>query len=134
MTIRLFIKAGMIWIVIAVLAIANGVFRESVLVPAFGHSVALPASGASLSIIVLTVSFLSFPLFARKDTRTYFFIGLQWVSMTLLFEFGIGHYVIGKSWSSLLQVFNLMEGDLFSVVLITILVSPFLVAKLRGGE
>lgn len=133
MTIRLFLNAGLIWIVIAVLAIANGAFRENILVPALGHSFALAASGVSLSILVFTVTCISFPLIARNDTRTYFLIGLQWVSMTLIFEFVYGHYVAGQSWGSLLQVFNIMKGDLFIVVLITSLVSPLLVARLRNG-
>jgi len=33
MTINLIVKAGMIWFVIAVFAVINGAFRESVLLP-----------------------------------------------------------------------------------------------------
>ncbi len=49
--------------------------------------------------------------------------------MTLIFEFLFGHYVAGKSWSSILLVFNIMNGDLFVIVLVVSLITPLLVAK-----
>lgn len=132
MTTSLFLKAGAIWLVIALLAIGNGAFRESVLVPNFGQGLALPISGISLSLIVFIVTYLSFQLFGKNDSLTYLLIGLQWVLMTLIFEFVFGHYISGKSWSGIFQVFNIMKGDLFIVVLVVSLISPLLVAKIKG--
>ncbi len=131
MTFTLFLKAALIWFIIALLAIVNGLFRESILVPYCGQSIALPSSGIMLSMIILTITYFSFKLFEKNNSLTYFLIGIQWVSMTLLFEFVFGHYVVGKSWSELLQVFNILEGNLFSVVLLISLFSPTLVAKLK---
>jgi len=128
----IFLKASIIWFVIALLAIANGLFRESVLVPNFGQSMALPVSGMLLSLIVFIVTYLSFPLFGKHNTTAYFLIGLQWVLMTLMFEFLFGHYVMGKSWSDIMEVFNITRGNLFSIVLIISLFSPLLVAKIKG--
>jgi len=128
----IFLKASAIWFVIAFLAIANGLFRESFLVPNFGQSMALPVSGMLLSLIVFIVTYLSFPLFGKHNTAAYFLIGLQWVLMTLLFEVFFGHYMMGKSWSEILQLFNIMKGNLFSIVLIVSLFSPLLVAKIKG--
>lgn len=132
MTVSLFLKISIIWFVIAALAVANGLFRESVLVSNLGESIALPVSGMLLSLIVFIVTCLSFPLFGKNNALTYFLIGLQWVLMTLLFEFLFGHYVIGKTWSDILEVFNIMKGNLFIFVLIVSLFSPLLVAKIKG--
>jgi hypothetical protein len=126
-----FLKASVIWVVIALLAIANGLVRETVLVSTLGPSIALPVSGMLLSLIVFIVTYLSFPLFAKNKSLTYFLIGLQWVLMTLLFEFLFGHYVVGRSWSDIIQVFNIMKGNLFIIVLIVSLFSPLLVAKIK---
>lgn len=133
MTVNLLLKAAAIWFVIAILAIGNGAIRESILVPHIGQSLALPVSAISLSIIVFVVTYLSFPFFGKNDSRAYFLIGLQWVLMTLIFEFMFGHYVMGKSWSSLVQVFNIMNGDLFIIVLAVSLISPLFVAKIKGA-
>ena len=131
MTAKLFLNAILIWLVIAILAVGNGVFRENVLVPTLGQGLALPISGISLSIIVLIVTYLCFGFFGNKDVLTYFLIGCQWVLMTLIFEFAFGHYVAGKSWSSLMKDFDITKGNLFIVVLLMSLISPLLVAKIK---
>jgi len=133
MTVPIFLKASIVWFVIAIFAILNGIFRESVLISNVGPNMALPVSGITLSIIVFIVTYLSLPLFGKHHALTYFFIGLQWVFMTLLFEFFFGHYMMEKSWSDILQVFNIMKGNLFIIVLIVSLVSPILVAKIKGS-
>lgn len=132
MTFPLFLKTSMIWFVIVILAIVNAIFRETVLVSLLGQNIALPLSGILLSLIVFIVTYLSSPLFGKNNILIYFLIGLQWVVMTLLFEFLFGYYVIGKSWSSLLQVFNIMKGDLMILVLLVSLFSPILVAKIKN--
>ncbi|HSR73436.1 MAG TPA: hypothetical protein VLL31_01205 [Sulfurovum sp.] len=128
----IFLKASVVWFVIALSAIANGLFRETVLLSSLGQSIALPVSGMLLSLIVFIVTYLSFPLFGKHNAPTYFLIGLQWVLMTLLFEVLLGHYMMGKSWYDISQVFNIMKGDLFIIVLIVSLFSPLLVAKIKS--
>jgi len=79
------------------------------------------------------VTYFSFTLFRVKSHRSYLFIGVQWVLMTLIFEFVFGHYVAGKSWADILQNFNPLKGNLFIVVLLVTFISPLLVAKIRGA-
>jgi len=117
---------------IACLAVANGVLRENVMAPITGMGMALPLSGISLSLIVLVVSYFSLGFLGVRTAAIYWLIGLQWVVMTLAFEFLFGHFVVGKSWSTLLQTFNLAKGDLFLLVLLVSLVSPYLMARLKG--
>jgi len=131
MTLNLFLKVAMIWFIIVIVAVINGIFRESILVPYFGEAVALPASGITLAIIIFMIIYLSFKLFSKNKYLSYLYIGIQLVTMTLVFEFVFGHYVIGKSWSELLQVFNILEGDLFILALLVSLLSPLLVAKIK---
>lgn len=131
MTLNLFLKVAMIWFIIVIVAVINGIFRESILVPYFGEAVALPASGITLAIIIFIIIYLSFKLFGKNKYLSYLYIGIQFVTMTLVFEFIFGHYVIGKSWSELLQVFNILEGDLFILALLVSLLSPLLVAKIK---
>ncbi|WP_052299073.1 hypothetical protein [Thermodesulfatator indicus] len=59
-------------------------------------------------------------------------IGFLWLILTLLFEFIFGHYITGKPWKDVMQVFNLKKGDLFTVVLAATAVSPWLAAKIKG--
>ncbi len=132
MSILLFGKAGLIWLAIAILAVGNGFVRESVLVPLLGSEAALPVSGISLSLIVLLVTWLTFGWIGEHSLAVYFLVGLQWVLMTLAFDFSLGYFVEGKSWSELMQIFNVADGNLFPLVLIVTLFAPYLIARFKG--
>lgn len=132
MHISLFLKTGAIWFVIAALAVGNGMFRQSVLVPGVGDNLALPLSGITLSVIIFAVTYLSFSFFGQQSVLGYVLMGVQWVVMTLLFEVVFGHYLLERSLSEILQVFDITDGNLFLIVLAVTLLSPLLVAKIKG--
>ena len=131
MSFYLFIKSTMIWFIIAFFAVLNGILRENILTPYLGKLIALPVSGITISLLIFTITYLFFDLFAKHRKPTYISIGFLWVSMTLIFEFIFGHYVIGKSWIELFQVFNLFEGNLFILALFTSFISPLLVSQIK---
>jgi hypothetical protein len=125
------LRAGLIWIIIAILAIANGALRDLVLAPIIGLEWALPISGISLSLIILLVTHLAFPFIGAHSSSMLWLVGLQWVAMTMTFEFGFGHYVMDKSWEELLNSFDMLSGDLFLMVLFVSLAAPSFVNKIR---
>jgi hypothetical protein len=131
MSFFLLLKTAMIWFIIAVFAVANGIFREKILAPYLGEMLAVPLSGITLSIIIFTITYLCFNLLSNNKSLVYLYIGIQWVIMTLVFEFVFGHFIIGKSWSELLQVFNILEGNLFTLALLSSLFSPILVSLIK---
>lgn len=133
MTISLFLKACVIWVVMVILAIANGAFRDGVLASQLGPDPALPISGLSLAVLIFIATYMTFPLIGKNALPVYYIIGIQWVLMTLAFDFLFGHYVLGKPWSDIVQVFDLASGNLFIVVLIVTLLAPYLVARLKGA-
>lgn len=132
MSLILLLKASAVWMLIAVLAVGNGVLRDTVVAPMVGRGIALPLSGIILSLIVIAATYVSFDFLAERSPGGLWLVGIQWVVMTLLFEFTFGHFVAGKTWTELLQTFNVLKGDLFTLVLLVSLAAPFFVAKWRG--
>ncbi|MCF6354009.1 MAG: hypothetical protein L3J26_02730 [Candidatus Polarisedimenticolaceae bacterium] len=130
--IGILLKATGIWFVIVLAAIMNGMLREKILVPIIGSNLALPLSGVSLAIIVFVASLIFIPFIGASEAKVYIAIGLFWVVLTLLFEFIFGHFVAGKPWKDVMQVFNVKKGDLFLVVLCVTAISPWFAAKVRG--
>jgi len=59
-----------------------------------------------------------------------FLIGGFWVILTILFEFVFGHYVIKNPWQKLLADYNILKGRLWSLLLLTELISPLLIGLL----
>lgn len=52
--------------------------------------------------------------------------------MTVVFEFGAGHYIFGHSWEKLFADYNFVRGRIWALVLVTTFFAPILVERLRG--
>jgi hypothetical protein len=110
-----------------ILGVANGILREKT----YGrHMDELKAHQWSTlaAVMVMTAAvwflarFVQLPSIAASAL-----VGLIWLSFTIAFEFGFGHFIAGHSWQRLLQDYNLFRGRLWSVLLLWILFLPLLV-------
>ena len=126
------VRAFAVWLGILVLAIANGLLREAVLIPALGKPAGLLLSGALLSGAILVVAYFALPWFGRASVASYAAIGLGWLCLTLVFEFSFGHLIQGKSWSQLLEAYTFKDGNIWSLVLLVTVVAPYAAAKIRA--
>lgn len=118
------LKALALWLVILMLAVANGILREAVLVPALGRFAGLMASGLFLSLLILLVAVIAAPWYGRLRAGTYWLIGAIWLVLTLVFEFGMGRLVQHKPWHELLDAYTFSGGNVWPAVLLMVLVAP----------
>lgn len=125
------LKALAVWAVILLLAVLNGALREVVLLPKLGAPWGLLLSGALLSALILAAAYLALPWFGTRQAPLLWCIGLTWVILTLVFEFSLGRWQ-GKSWSTLLEAYTFKGGNIWSLVLVVVVVAPVIAAKLRG--
>lgn len=65
----LWLKATVLWAVIGVGAVGNGMAREALLDPALGSTLALVLSGLLLSVMVLGVAYVGAPSLAARIRR-----------------------------------------------------------------
>jgi hypothetical protein len=117
------------WICILAFAIVNGGLREALLIPYLGSFLGTAISGMLLIIAVCAVSFV---LVRRRKPRTTYHairIGMAWFAATLVFESSFGVLVQGKPLSDLLAAYTFKDGNLWPVVLLTVLVAPRLFFK-----
>ncbi len=131
MAISLALKALVIWAGILVLAMANGLLRESVLVPRLGTPAALVVSGLLLSALILCVAYLSLPWLKPGAPIQYWLVGFGWLALTLVFEFSFG-LLQGKSWPVMLEAYTFKGGNIWPVVLAVTALAPYFAARLRG--
>jgi hypothetical protein len=128
----LLFKAIGIWVLLVVVAVLNGVIREKLLAPRIGACRALPLSGVLLSVVIFLITLILIPIFQPSLPWHYWLVGGTWVSMTVAFEYLFGHYVMEHSWRELTETYNVRTGNLWSLVLLTTAISPYLAAWLRG--
>lgn len=125
-------KAAALWLAILALATANGIAREKILVAALGPFAAQVASGIVLSACIFLVALAAAPWYGRLASAQWLEVGVLWLALTLVFEFGFGHLVLHKTWTELFEAYTFKGGDIWPLVLLVSLLAPWLTAKLRG--
>jgi hypothetical protein len=121
------------WLILAVVAIANGVLRQAT----YGRHLSELAAHqlSTLTGILLTGGVVwalnqYWPIGSAKEA---WIIGACWLLMTVVFEFGFGHYVAGHSWTRLFADYNLLEGRVWSLFLAWITVLPYVTWRLSNA-
>lgn len=115
-----------VWAAMAVVAIVNGGFRETVLIPRLGEYTGHVVSTGLLVAAILLISFAYFswtPIdYAQAELVG---VGIVWTVLTVGFEFVVG-YVEGTPVSVTLGQYNVLAGQVWVVVPIALLISPLL--------
>jgi hypothetical protein len=125
-------KAAGLWLILPLAGILNGIVRETVLRPVLGSRLALPASGLSLSLLVICVAVAVIPRLGAESDDAYWVAGGLWAFLTVAFEICFGRWAAGRSWSELIRVFDVRTGDLMLLVVAAAALSPYLAARIRG--
>lgn len=121
-----------VWLVFMVVAIVNAGIRNEIFKPRVGELSAHQISSVTFIIAILAITYIALRLSQISLTTTQsVYIGLSWLTLTILFEFVAGHYVFGNSWQDLFMDYNLLKGRVWSLVLLVILISPYLSNKLQ---
>jgi hypothetical protein len=113
------------WLVFLVLAIVNGSARNFLYAKKTGEHKGHVISSLIAISYILAGTYLFVNAVASVATLTdLLLVGGFWLTVTVVFEFGFGHYVMKHSWSHLLADYNLLKGRLWSLVLLTSFVAP----------
>jgi hypothetical protein len=123
----LFVQAIWVWVAFFVLAVLNGLLRESLYVPELGN-----LGGRILGTLVLVLAMLVVTwLFLRRNreslTRLRLIeLGVLWLGLSLFFEFAVSHWVMEESWEVIRAHYNVMEGRFHVLVRLVELAGPII--------
>lgn len=127
----LFVKAFGVWLILLLAAFINGAMRETLIVPRAGEQIGHLIGVGVFSAAVLGITYVFITKLAPLPSGTLLHIGLFWLVLSLLFEFGFFHYVMHESWHKLLADYNIFRGRLLIVVWLITLFAPLLCDKIR---
>ena len=123
----LFLYSVGMWLVFVVLAIVNGSARNFVYSKKVGeHKGHVISSIIAIGYILAGTYLFVNAVAPVASIADLLLVGGFWLAITVVFEFGFGHYVMKHPWSHLLSDYNLLKGRLWSLVLLTTSVSPVL--------
>lgn len=128
MNYKIILQSIGVWVLLVPIAIINGTVRNYIYQPMTGELIAHWISSVVLSIMIIGITCV----FLKKTKASFvkrdmILIGFLWLFLTIIFEFGFGHFVIGHPWEKLLADYNILKGRIWSLVLLTDLVSPYYV-------
>lgn len=127
---RLLVTTTLAWFGFLLIAVACGALREILLAPRLGEHAAHQA-GTLLVCLLIAAVIVPTIRRLRPSPPQALAIGAGWMAMTVAFEIGVFHFIAGHPMEALLADYDLTEGRLWPLVLLTELVTPWVVARIR---
>lgn len=134
MTPLIVLQAFAVWLVNIAAEMVHGILRGLLLVPLVGD---LPARQIGVpvgSLLVFAAAYLCVRWIAARTKFQLLGVGLLWVALTVLFEVGLGRFVLGFPLDRIAEDYNPPSGGFLGLGLLFLAVSPLLAAKFRGRK
>ena len=121
------IKIILMWVLFIPIPFINGVLREGWYKKKVGEIGSNIIGFFVLSSVFLIYTYLFFKNQILSFSNTEIFLmGTLWLTMTLIFEFGMG-VVTGRSLEYMLADYNILKGRLWPLTLVIIFLAPFII-------
>jgi uncharacterized membrane protein YdfJ with MMPL/SSD domain len=106
------------------IGVANGIARGALYERTVGPRPAHYISTAALLTLLTAYMALLGRRWPLPTRRTAVLVGAVWSVLTVGFEFGLGRFVVGDSWSKLLEQYAFWRGSAWIVVPMWIAIGP----------
>lgn len=120
------------WIPMVLIAIVNGILRESWYGKHINELVAHQISTLTGVVLFGLYIWTVIRIWPPDHLRQSFLIGLFWLGLTIAFEFLFGHYVAGHTWRRLFHDYNLFDGRVWLAVLVWVTIAPCIFYRLTN--
>ena len=120
----MFFTALIPWFLLVLLAIINGFIRQKFIIPKVGEQKAHVIGTIIFLILQFILIFVYVKMSLIRESSILLEVGVFWVILTVLFEFGFGHYIMKHPWSKLLADYNIFKGRIWLLVLINNIFAP----------
>ena len=121
----------LLWLAMAFLSFLLGLFDDLVLAPRIG-GIAVPLTGLAMSACIALLVYYSLPHMERVTAGEYWLLGLLLMCLTVIFECFDGFVLEKSSLEQVIAAYNPLTGNLWIVVMATVLCSPRIVSVIRG--
>ncbi|MCI0405203.1 MAG: hypothetical protein L0Z48_11395 [candidate division Zixibacteria bacterium] len=126
------LRAAAVWLILTLPAMLYGTVRNFLIAPFVGNGVAHIISSITLSILIFAVGWVFIGWIHPNTSRQALGLGFFRLLLTVLFEFGAGHYLFKNPWEKLLADYNVFKGRVWVLVLWATLLAPYWAARARG--
>lgn len=121
------------WFPMLLIAILNGAARDFFYKNKLGDLAAHQFSTLTAMLFFSIYVYFVNRIWAFNSSSQALMVGIIWVIMTMIFEFGFGHFIMHHSWEKLLSEYNVLKGKLWGVLLIFLLFIPYIIHYLYNN-
>lgn len=123
-------RAFVVWVVVMVLEVGNGVLRK-VIVELFVADVTARQIGVVLgSLMVILAAYAFSGWLKSRRSSTLVLVGLFWVVLTVAFEAFVGRAMMGLSWTRIWSHYDVPAGGLLPFGLAVMALAPLMGSSL----
>ena len=125
------LRAFSVWLIIIVAESIHGTIRQVFLAPVVGDFTARRIAVFSGMILIFLITYFFVRWINAPSVKSLFAIGLIWVILTVLFEFGLGVFIFNYSRQRMFEDYDLSHGGLMGFGLLFMFFAPLSAAKFR---
>ncbi|KAA0211910.1 hypothetical protein FBQ84_01000 [Ignavibacteria bacterium CHB1] len=118
------------WFPMIVIAFANATIRELLFMKYFTELRSHQFSTITLIMFCSVYLWFIYSSLNIQSSTQAILIGFIWVALTVTFEFTLGR-LTNKSWSYLLNDYNIFAGRIWLIFIILLFLLPYLFYRLR---
>ncbi len=126
------VRALAVWLLIVFAESVHGTLRQLFLAPLIGDFMARRIAFFVAVLLIFLIAYLFINWINAPSVKSLFAVGLMWMILMTLFEFGLGHYVMNYSWERMIEDYDVSRGGLMGFGLLLMVFTPWLAAKARG--
>jgi hypothetical protein len=119
------------WFPMVFLAVFNGALRDYTYGKTMSELRAHQLSSVTLIVIFGAYVWILSSRWPLDSIHQAVAVGLIWLVFTMLFEVGMGRFLMHQSWSEMIQAYNIFAGNLWPLVLLAVATLPILSYWLR---
>jgi hypothetical protein len=126
-----FRRALVVWCILIGVEFTHGTLRTIFLVPVVGDFRSRQIGVFTGSVLILAVAYVLVPWLHASGRRVLGLVGVLWLALTVVFEFGFGHFVLGRSWENLASDYNILRGGFLLIGMAVLMFAPVVAARMR---
>ena len=125
------VRALAVLLLIILAESVHGTLRQLFLVPLVGDFTARRISFFIAVLLIFLITYFFIRWINAPTVKSLFAIGLMWIILMTLFEFGLGIFVMNYSWERMFEDYDISRGGLMGFGLLFMIFAPWLATKLH---
>ena len=127
------LRAFAVWLIIIFAESIHGTLRQMFLAPIVGDFTARRIAFFVGVLLIFSIAYFCIRWIRAEYTKQLFAVGLLWMILTALFEFGLGRFVLNYSTERMLEDYDLSHGGLMAFGLAFMVFAPFFATVKETG-